>query len=406
MSSVQGALVEREGELQELDRLVQGALDGQAMLALVEGPAGIGKSRLLTATREKAAAAGFRVLNARGSDLERELPFGIVRQLFEPVLVDLGQRRRWLSGPAQPAARVFGPPDDEDQFGDVSFGILYGLFWLTANIAADGPLALIIDDLHWCDRASVRFITYLERRLEGLRVLVATATRNGEPGAEARLIGEIADDQTAVSIRPGALTQQGVDALVRERLGATAELPFIAACERATGGNPLLLQELLKTLQTEGVPPDAAHVDMIGDIGPRAVSQTVLLRLSRLPRDTVAVARAVAMLGSGAGLPMIATLSELDDRRVADATRALIGAEILRAETPLDFVHPLVRDSVYYELAPSERELEHERAARAWSLSALSLSRWPPTCWRCPAVASRGSWGCCATPRAMPAGAA
>lgn len=132
-----------------------------------------------------------------------------MRQLFEPVLVDVDQRRRWLSGPAQPAARVFAPPDDDDPFGDVSFGILYGLFRLTANIAVDGPLALIIDDLHWCDRASVRFITYLERRLEGLQVLVATATRNGEPKAETRLISEIADDPAAVSIRPGALTQQG-----------------------------------------------------------------------------------------------------------------------------------------------------------------------------------------------------
>ena len=76
MSSVRGTLVERERELQELDRLVQGALEGQATLALVEGPAGIGKSRLLAAAREKAAAVGFRVLSARGSDLERELPFG------------------------------------------------------------------------------------------------------------------------------------------------------------------------------------------------------------------------------------------------------------------------------------------------------------------------------------------
>ncbi len=364
MTSGRGTLVERDRELQELDRLVQGALEGEAVLALVEGPAGIGKSRLLAAAREQAADSGFRVLGARGSDLERELPFGIVRQLFEPVLADLDQRQRWLTGPAGPAARVFEPPDDDDDLGDVSFGILYGLFWLTANIAADGPLALIIDDLHWCDRASVRFITYLERRLEGLRVLVVTATRNGEPGAEARLIGEIAHDPTAVSIRPDPLTPQGVDTVVRERLGASAELRFTAACERATGGNPLLLQELLKTLQTERVPPDAAHVDLIADIGPRAVSQSVLLRLSRLPHDTISVARAVAVLGSGAGLPIIASLSELDDRRVADATRALIGAEILRAEPPLDFVHPLVRDSVYYELAPSERELEHERAAR------------------------------------------
>ena len=81
-------MLERDRELGVLDDLIQGALEGRPGLALVEGPAGIGKSRLLAATREAAEGAGFRVLAARGSDLERELPFGIVRQLFEPLLRD------------------------------------------------------------------------------------------------------------------------------------------------------------------------------------------------------------------------------------------------------------------------------------------------------------------------------
>ena len=85
-----------------------------------------------------------------------------------------------MTGPAQPAARVFEPPDDGDAESDVSFGVLYGLFWVTANIAADGPLLLLIDDLHWCDQASLRFVAYLERRLEGLHVLVAAAARTSE----------------------------------------------------------------------------------------------------------------------------------------------------------------------------------------------------------------------------------
>jgi DNA-binding CsgD family transcriptional regulator len=71
------------------------------------------------------------------------------------------------------------------------------------------------------------------------------------------------------------------------------------------------------------------------------------------------------VLGDGAGLPATATLAELDEHRVANATRALASAEILRPESPLGFVHPLVRDAVYLELAPAERELQHERAARA-----------------------------------------
>ena len=83
-----GVLLERDRELALLDELVEGALRGDAVLALLEGPAGIGKSTVLAMARQKAAAAGFRVLAARGSDLERELPYGVVRQLFESLLRD------------------------------------------------------------------------------------------------------------------------------------------------------------------------------------------------------------------------------------------------------------------------------------------------------------------------------
>ena len=361
----ESVLVERDEELAVLDRLLADALAGEPVLAFVEGPAGIGKSRLLAAAREKAGAAGVRVLAARGSDLERELPFGVVRQLFDPLLADPEARERWLTGSARPAARVFAPPDEADAAGDVSFGILVGLFWLTANVATDGPLMLAIDDLHWCDPASLRFIAYLERRLEGLQVLVVTASRMGEPDADTRLIEEIAHDQAAVPLRPQALSDAGVAELVRERLGADAEPAFVAACRRATAGNPLLLRELLKTLASEGVEPGAVDADVIRDIGPRAVSRTVLLRLARLPAGAIAVARAVAVLGDGAGLPATAILAALDEPSAAEAVAALVGAEILRPEAPLGFVHPLVRDAIYHELAPSQRELQHERAAKA-----------------------------------------
>ena len=356
-----GDLLERDRELGVLDDLIQDALEGRPALALVEGPAGIGKSRLLAATRE--TAQGFRALAARGSDLERELPFGVVRQLFDPLLVDPAERARLLTGPAQAAARVFEPPDDGEAGPDVSFGVLYGLFWVTANIAADGPLLLLIDDLHWCDQASLRFVAYLERRLEGLQVLMVAATRTSEQYS--RLLAEIADDPVAVSVQPDELSEAAVAELVRGRLGAEAEQPFCAACHAATGGNPLLVRELLKTLQSDGVRPDRAHADVIRKVGPRAVSRTVLLRLARLPPDAVPVARAVAVLGDGAGLPAVATLAGIDEHRVAVAARALAGAEILRAEPPLGFVHPLVRDAVYHDLAAAERELLHERAARA-----------------------------------------
>jgi DNA-binding CsgD family transcriptional regulator len=363
-------LLERDRELGLLDELVQCALAEDAVLALLEGPPGIGKSSLLAEARQKAAAEGFRVVAARGSELERELPYGVVRQLFESLLLDLDCRERWLAGSARAAARVFAPPDQDEPMG--SFGVLHGLFWLTANVAADGPLCLSIDDLQWCDRASLRFIAYLERRLEGLRVLVVTAARVDDSDAESRLILDIAQDPAAVTIRLSALSEAGAVELVRDRLGADAELSFCAACHRATGGNPLLLRELVKTMQVENVRPDAAHAGAIREVGPRAVSRTVLLRLSRLPADAVAVARSIALLGDGASLPATAALAGLEETRVADATRTLVAAEILRPEAPLGFVHALVRDAVYLELSASERQLRHERAAR--ELAALGAA--------------------------------
>ena len=103
---------------------------------------------------------------------------------------------------------------------------------------------------------------------------------------------------------------------------------------------------------------------MVRAIGPRAVSSTVLLRLARLSDDARAVARAAAVLGESAALGPIAALAGCDERAAAAATGELIRAEILRPDPPLGFVHPLVRDAVYRELPPPERELEHERAAQ------------------------------------------
>ena len=286
---------------------------------------------------------------------------------LEPVLGDPGDRGRWLSGPAVAAARVFDPADVGNPFDDAGLSALYGLSWLTVNIAGDGPLLLAIDDLQWCDRASLRFIAYLVARLEKLGVLVAATIRHGEPNVDSRLLGEIKRDPGVVSVRPGELSEGAVSELVRQRLSADGAPSFVAACHRATGGNPLLLLEVLKTMGTEGVRPDAGHVGVVRDIGGRAVSSAVLLRLARLPADAVAVARAVAVLGDGAGLPATAALAGLDEDRVARATRSLTAAEILSSELPLGFVHPLVRDAVYLELAPAERALAHERAARALS---------------------------------------
>lgn len=361
-------LLERDRELGLLDAAVEGTASGRSSLVVVEGAPGIGKTRLLAEARARAAAAGLTPLTARGGELEREFAFGVVRQLFEGYLVDSSAREQALAGPAAAAQRIFGfarPGGDDVPVGggDPSFASLHGVYWLVVNISAERPLMLAIDDLQWCDKPSLRCLAYLARRLGGLSVLIACSARFSEPTGDDPLVAELAADPLSLVIRPRPLSRPAVATLVSERLGIEADEEFSAACETATGGNPLLLVELARALEAENVSPDAGHVGMVADVGPRAVSRGVLVRLARLGHDALAVARAVSVLGEGARLSLVSAMAGLDDDRSVGGVEALLGAEILRLEPELGFVHPLVAAAVYQEIAPLQRGAEHKRAA-------------------------------------------
>ncbi|MEV6930586.1 BTAD domain-containing putative transcriptional regulator [Dactylosporangium sp. NPDC051485] len=358
-------LVDREREVAALRDAADDAFAGLARLVLIEGPAGIGKSRLLTEARRIAAARGALVLTARGSQLEKEFGFGVARQLFEAPLTDPAARERLLSGAAASATAVFDLTGEAQGRGDHTFAALHGLYWLTANAASARPLTIVVDDLQWCDTGSLRFLAYLVRRLEGMPVLVVATLRTGEQYDDEALLAELQVDPATTAIRPGPLSVAGVADLVREGLGEPVEDRFVAACHRTTSGNPLLLRQLLRALDASGVRPIAAHAGTVTAVGSRAVSSMVLFRLRRMPADSTAVARAVAVLGDGAGLPSIAALAGVGEPAAAQAVAALARAEVVRHEYPVAFVHPLVRDAVYQDLPPGERQLQHERAARA-----------------------------------------
>ena len=210
--------MERDRELASLEGLIDDAANGRASLALVEGPAGIGKTSLMIETRRLAGEAGLCVLTARGSELEREFPFGVVRQLFEPLLAEPERRDRVLGGAAATAAPVFEVVEqaEEELGGDGSFAVLHGLYWLTVNLTADGPLLLAVDDLHWCDRPSLRFLAYLARRLEGLPALVACEHAPLRAGRRRRAARR-ARRRSAQLLRPPRRAERGGCARARAR---------------------------------------------------------------------------------------------------------------------------------------------------------------------------------------------
>ena len=260
---------------------------------------------------------------------------------------------------------------------------------------------LSIDDLHWVDRPSLRFLAYLVRRLEEMPVLVGATLRTHEPGADQALIAEIANDPLTALIRPGALGAESVAELIASRLGQRPDDGFASACHAATGGNPLLLHELLRALAAEGVEPTVANAGVVRDLGPRAASRAVLLRLARLPPEAAKVARAVAVLGDGAELWAVADLAGLDERAAAEATGdAGPGRDpALRATARL---RPPAgpRRRLPRAAARRARARAPARGRACCTRPARRPSRSPRTCCTRRAVRSRGSPRCWRRPAA------
>jgi DNA-binding CsgD family transcriptional regulator len=361
----QPALLEREAEVATIQELVAAACGGGGRLLVVEGRAGMGKTRLVGVARTAAQAAGMEVLAARAGELEQEFTFGVVRQLFEPLLArtPAEERTELTAGAAGLALPLFQQPTAAVQEAtDSSFAMLHGLYWLAANLALRRPTLLAIDDLHWADVASLRWIGYLARRLEGLPLLVAVATRPPEHSLESEVLQQLLTDPEAVTLRPAPLSAASVAELTRKELAAPPAPTFTAACATASGGNPLLLRALLDTLASEGISPTAENAPRVRDIGPRAVVRSVSLRLGRLPAEAAALARAAAVLGDGVRLHHVGALAGLDVQAAARAATVLTRSDLLSREDPVEFIHPVVRTAIYQGLTAGERTNAHRHA--------------------------------------------
>jgi DNA-binding CsgD family transcriptional regulator len=360
-------LLERDGELAALHEAAAAAGAGEGRLVVIEGSAGIGKSSLLAESRTIAGAAGMRVLGARAGEHEAEFAFGVVRQLFEQLLANASadQRAELLAGaaalvePLFPAVQPQPPPD----LSDSPFAIQHGLYWLTANIAYQQPTCLIVDDLHWADAPSLHWLGYLVRRLEGLPLVVVTATRPPEQGHDPALLDELLADPVALIIQPAPLTLPSITQLARTRLGREPAEAFCAAVAVATGGNPLFVGALLDTIVQERLEPTAAQAKTVLRLGPRAISRAVSVRLTRLPPDSMAIARAAAILGDGSELRHAAALAELDVVVAGQAASSLVRVDLLRDADPVEFFHPVVRSAVYDTIDAGARIVLHRRAA-------------------------------------------
>jgi len=352
-------MLERSAQLEELSSLFASAREGAGGCVVIEGGAGIGKSRLLAEGLEQAAAAGMTMASARCSQFESDFAFGAALQMFEPLVG--GGDRGAFAGAAALAWPLFDEAGDAEER---DFSRLHGLHWLTANLAERAPVLVVVDDAHWCDVPTLRFLLYLTQRIDELPVAVVAAARPGEEGPQRKLIRRLAAHALAARLELEPLSAAAVAALVRAELDSDATEAFCQACRDATGGTPLFVHALLARARERGVKADDSAAADLPELGAEALARTVLERLDALPDGARELAQALALVGDGARADQLAAVARLERATADDALDALTAAGLVEPGDGLAFAHPIVRAAVDSGIEPSMRATGHRRAAR------------------------------------------
>jgi DNA-binding CsgD family transcriptional regulator len=356
--------VERATELAAIRAATERVAGGAGGVILIEGAPGVGKTRLLDEASLVAGRRGIDVLTAAGGELEREIPFGVARQLFERRVSSAAPDTDVLVGEtARLAAPLFEPVrlDRSAPLADTDV-LAQALFWLTANLADQGPLALLVDDAHSADVASLRWLAYLSRRVADLPVLLAVAARRPfQPSPDLATVGEAATSGPGGVLRPRPLSPGGVATLLARELAEQPTEELADACMRATAGSPYLVRALAVQVRRA----ELSSAREVAQLAPETISKAAVRRLERLDTAAQTAARAVAVLGQEATLRRVALTAELGVEEAGAAIDSLISAEVLCPELPPAFVHPTILEAVVERLGAGEKNLLHTRAASA-----------------------------------------
>lgn len=355
-------LVGRDRELAILSGTLSRVARGGSAIC-VEGVPGIGKTALLQQAAEFARAAGYVVLTASASAAEAEVPFGVVRQLFEPEFV----LTAGLDGPELPAGlgdlvrQIIDPSLSRPMETTDELVMSHALYRLAVTMSARLPLFLGIDDLDQTDLPSLRCLVYLQRRLHRAAIVLVATTTVGRRATDQALIAEVLAGMRRLRLRPLELLDCAQ--LVDEAFFPTLVAPeFSNACHVASDGNPFLLHALLHALVDEGVPPEGRELGRIRRCEPPWLADRLLARLRAQDPTLATLIRVVAVLGAP-DLDVAAAAAEMPVLVAAGAARTLIQLGILGTSIRLELRSAVIRRSVTQDVSPVERDAINARAA-------------------------------------------
>ncbi len=314
-------------------------------MLLIQGPRGVGKTSLLQATLAR-VQAGSAVMQARCHETEREFPFGVVRQLFDPMLDSSGV------APLPTANHARSPMPD----------LLDDYYQVARSIAATRPAVIAIDDLAQADPQSARWWRYITRRLDG-RPVLAIATLDTSSTVSAELVAELETLSYARRIRLEPLCLRCTTAYLCENLVPNSE-SIAACCHALTQGNPLVLHRLVEALRVESVGQESFTIEQVVRLGAQVLADTTLTWLQRDQPATARLLDNLAVLGPDGDLEMAAIVAGVGEPAAGEARTALREAGILAADAPDRFDHEAIRAAVLAQISPAERRDLHARSAK------------------------------------------
>jgi len=345
--------VGRSAELAELERALSEAVAAQPTLVLLGGQSGVGKTRLIS---ELAQRAGERALLLRGEAVEHgggELPYapliGALRPLVrerDPVLQALSAGSLRQLAAILPGLEQSGPPDDQHD-GSGQLRLFEALLELLDVLGERGPVALILEDLHWADRSTRMFVAFLARSLRQERLALIVTYRTDELHRRHALTPLLAELERLERTRRVELAPFDRDELTEALTDILGEEPSPRLVERLyarSEGNPLYSEELLAAgLDGRGAPP-------------QSLRDAFMLRIERLPQDAQRAARAIAA-GRALDESTIAEVTGIEHETLHEALREAVAEHVLLAgsDDRFCFRHALLREAVYDDLLPGER---------------------------------------------------
>ena len=348
-----------------LGEALECAESGRAAVVLIEGEAGIGKTRLLEEALADAARRRMQVAAARAEELEQTRPFGLVASAFRCARDSRDPRRAAIAGLlAAGTAGELGPITVTSDPG-LQFRVVDALADLAEELVLTGPMVIGVDDLQWADPSSLLTLGTINRRLAYLPMVLIGCLRPSPRAPELDRLAAAVEASGGRHLALRALGDQAVVELVTETIAAEPGPALLAGISGAAG-NPLFVTELLGALAQEGAIRTSAGQAEVAEVTlPPTLRLTILHRLSFLPDDTLRALRAASILGSGFTLTDLAVVtgrSALDlSVTLAEAVRARV---IEDDGTVLRFRHDLIRDAIYDDIPFSVRRALHREAGQ------------------------------------------